>query len=55
MPARDRYHDQVKNALINFQEPLGELLLENRRTRLIIFDPRAETIRLWIPQNPTAS
>jgi hypothetical protein len=38
-----------------FEEPIGELLLENRRIRLIIFEPRLETIQLWIPQNPIAN
>jgi hypothetical protein len=37
-----------------FEEPIGELLLESRRIRLIVFDPHSETIRLWIPQNPIA-
>ncbi len=37
-----------------FEEPIGELLLESRRIRLIVFDPHTETIRLWIPQNPIA-
>jgi len=38
-----------------FEEQIGELLLENRRIRLIVFDPHTETIRQWIPQNPIAS
>jgi hypothetical protein len=38
-----------------FEEPIGELLLESRRIRLIVFDPHTETIRQWIPQNPIAS
>ena len=37
-----------------FKEPIGELLLESRRIRLIVFDPHTETIRLWIPQSPIA-
>lgn len=37
-----------------FEEPIGELLLESQRVRLIVFDPHSETIRLWIPQNPIA-
>ena len=73
---RDRYHDQVKNALIKegwtitddplqvkvskvydelFMEPIGQMLLKNRRIRLIVFDVHSETIRQWIPQNPIAS
>jgi hypothetical protein len=38
-----------------FEEPIGELLMENHRIRLIVFDPQTETIRQWIPQNPIAS
>src|SRR3954454_17887298 len=45
--------EEVYNNL--FEEPIGELLLENRRIRLIVFDPHTETIRQWIPQNPIAS
>ena len=46
-------NEEVYNNL--FDEPIGELLLENQRVRLIIFDPHTETIRQWIPQNPTAA
>jgi hypothetical protein len=46
-------NEEVYNNL--FEEPIGELLLENRRIRLIVFDPHTETIRQWIPQNPIAS
>jgi len=38
-----------------FMEPIGQLLLNNRRVRLIVFEPFTETIRQWIPQNPIAS
>jgi len=31
-----------------FQEPVGEILLENQRVRLIIFDPQKEVIIKWI-------
>ena len=37
-----------------FEEPIGELLLETRQIRLIVFDPQTEAIRLWIPQSPIA-
>jgi hypothetical protein len=47
-----RVNEEVYNNL--FDEPIGELLLENRRIRLIVFDPHTETIRQWIPQNPIA-
>jgi len=70
MPARDRYHDQVKSALIKdgwtiTQDPLhvkwakkdsiGKLLLDNRGIQLIVFDPQTETIRQWLPPNPIAN
>jgi hypothetical protein len=32
-----------------FEEPVGELLLENHRVRLIVFDHRAEEVVQWIP------
>jgi hypothetical protein len=32
-----------------FGEPVGELLLENQRLRLIVFNPRTEVIVQWIP------
>lgn len=31
-----------------FEEPIGEVLLENQRVRLIVFDPRQEVIVKWI-------
>ncbi|MGH9767943.1 MAG: element excision factor XisH family protein [Blastocatellia bacterium] len=31
-----------------FQEPVGEILLENQRVRLIVFDPQKEVIVKWI-------
>jgi hypothetical protein len=31
-----------------FEEPIGKLLLRNRRLRLISFDPKQEVIRQWI-------
>ena len=35
-----------------FEEPIGKLLVETQRIRLIVFDLHSETIRQWIPQNP---
>jgi hypothetical protein len=40
-------HEEVYIDL--FEEPIGKLLLRNRRVRLIVFDPQTETIRQWIP------
>ena len=31
-----------------FEEPIGKLLLKNRRLKLISFDPKQEVIRQWI-------
>ena len=39
-------HEEVYIDL--FEEPIGRLLLSNRRVRLIVFDPQTETIRQWI-------
>jgi len=38
-----------------FEEPIGTLLLENDRVRLLVFDPAQEVIRRWTPELPTAS
>jgi hypothetical protein len=38
-----------------FEEPIGQLLLTNRRIRLIVFDPLTEEIRQWTPEPPIAS
>jgi hypothetical protein len=32
-----------------FEEPIGKLLLDNGRFRLIVFDPFGEVILKWIP------
>jgi hypothetical protein len=32
-----------------FEEPIGQVLLENQRVRLIVFDPQKEVIVKWIP------
>jgi XisH protein len=32
-----------------FAEPIGRVLLDNRRLKLIVFDPRTEVIVQWIP------
>jgi len=38
-----------------FEEPIGKLLLDNRRVRLIVFDPKIEEICQWVPSTPTVS
>lgn len=32
-----------------FEEPLGQLLMKNKRLRLIVFEPAEESIERWIP------
>ena len=32
-----------------FEEPIGKVLLDNQRLRLIVFDPEMEVITQWIP------
>jgi hypothetical protein len=32
-----------------FEEPIGRLMLENHRVRLVVFDPETEVIRQWVP------
>lgn len=32
-----------------FQEPIGQMLIENDSLRLLVFDTRKEEIRRWIP------
>ena len=41
----------IREAVYNdvFEEPIGAVLLENKRVRLIVFDPHTEVIVKWIP------
>jgi hypothetical protein len=32
-----------------FQEPIGKILLENERVRLIVFNPKTEEVVRWMP------
>jgi hypothetical protein len=32
-----------------FEEPIGRILLENQRLRLLVFDPDREVLLRWIP------
>ena len=36
-----------------FEEPVGQLLLQNDRVRLLVFDPLREVIVRWLPPTPT--
>ena len=38
-----------------FEEPIGKILLDNRRVRLLVFDPILEVISQWTPEPPTVS
>jgi len=38
-----------------FEEPLGALLLENSRLRLLVFNSTTEVITAWTPSPPTAT
>lgn len=49
-PDRDLFlaiHTEVFEDL--FEDPIGQLLLDNQRVRLIVFDPQAEEIEKWLP------
>ena len=35
-----------------FAEPVGQLLLEKRRIRLMVFNPETEVIQQWTPEPP---
>lgn len=41
----------IRNAVYTdlFQEPIGKLLLNKGRVKLIVFDPHTEVILKWIP------
>lgn len=38
-----------------FEEPIGKLLIENGRVRLLVFAPQEEVVRQWVPTSPIAS
>lgn len=49
-PEREVYlavHQEIFDDL--FEEPIGKLLLKNRRVNLLVFDVQAEEITRWIP------
>jgi hypothetical protein len=49
-PERDLYVAINEAIFVNlFEEPIGKLLLDNHRVRLLVFDPQTEVIRQWIP------
>lgn len=49
-PERGLYLAVNEETFVNlFEEPIGKLLLDNRRVKLLVFDPQMEVIRQWIP------
>jgi hypothetical protein len=49
-PERELYLAVNEETFVNlFEEPIGQLLLANRRMRLLVFDLQTEVIRQWIP------
>ncbi len=48
-PERDLYL-AIRKAVFRelFEEPIGQLLMENEKLQLIVFDPRSEVIVKWI-------
>lgn len=50
-PERELYL-AIREAVFHdlFEEPIGQILIENRRVRLLIFEPESEEIKQWIPK-----
>jgi hypothetical protein len=49
-PERELYLAINEETFINlFEEPIGKLLLDNRRVRLVVFNPQTEVICQWLP------
>lgn len=50
-PTRIMYLAIRQAVFINLfeEEPIGNILIENQRIRLIVFDPKSEEIVKWIP------
>jgi hypothetical protein len=49
-PGRELYLAVKEETFVDlFEEPIGKLLLDNRRLRLLVFDPQGEVIRQWTP------
>jgi hypothetical protein len=48
-PDRELFHAVSESVFVNlFEEPIGSLLLENHRVKLVVFDSETEVIRQWI-------
>jgi hypothetical protein len=49
-PDRELYLAILEAPFVDlFNEPIGKLLLENQRLRLLVIDPETEVIRQWTP------
>jgi hypothetical protein len=49
-PDRELFLAVSETVFVNlFEEPIGKLLLENHRVKLVVFDIEKEAIRRWIP------
>ncbi len=50
MPARDFYHETVPGLVVPgvFEEPVGQLLLEDGSIKVIVFDENSEEVVRWI-------
>jgi hypothetical protein len=55
-PDRRLYLAVSEAAFANiFDEPIGSLLIEARRLRLVVFNPEREVLTRWVPKQPSAS
>jgi hypothetical protein len=55
-PERELFLAVSEAVFVNlFEEPIGRLLMENHRVRLLVFDPQTEVIRRWVPESETVS
>ena len=49
-PERELYLAVSEAVFVSlFEEPIGRLLLDNHRVRLVVFDPQREVIHQWTP------
>jgi hypothetical protein len=55
-PDRRLYLAVSEAAFANiFDEPIGSLLIEARRLRLVVFNPEQEVLSRWVPEQPSGS
>jgi hypothetical protein len=55
-PDRHLYLAVSESAFANiFAEPIGNLLIEAGRLRLVVFDPEQEVLSRWVPEQPSGS